>query len=105
MLVSHEGLVVELGRFELPSGEAMASAFYMFRARFIFGNRPARPWPTLLLIQLNNNPYAGGMGVIPERVDYLWRTAAQVEQFEVDGKCLIVPIKQPWRSYFRLLKF
>ena len=37
---------VELGGVEPPSGYATASAFYMFRVRLIFENRPALPWPT-----------------------------------------------------------
>ena len=34
---------VELGGVEPPSGYATASAFYMFRVRLIFENRPALP--------------------------------------------------------------
>ncbi len=34
---------VELGGVEPPSGYAITSAFYMFRVRLIFENRPALP--------------------------------------------------------------
>ena len=34
---------VELGGIEPPSGDATASAFYMFRVRLIFGIGPALP--------------------------------------------------------------
>ena len=66
----NQRLFVELGGIEPPSGDATASAFYMFRVRLIFGIGPALPWPTSLLIQLCNKPLHWHFGAIPERVDY-----------------------------------
>ncbi|MEN9313440.1 MAG: hypothetical protein RIT42_1546, partial [Bacteroidota bacterium] len=61
---------VELGGIEPPSGDAITSAFYMFRVRLVFGNGPALPWPTSLLIQLCKHPLHWHLRDVPERVDY-----------------------------------
>jgi len=53
---------VELGRFELPSGEASASAFYMFRDRLFSGTGRLVPGQQSSLSSLIIYPCADGGG-------------------------------------------